>query len=221
MSDNAQQADGSLDPVVVTHQGWVLDPDAVAKAVALLDDFDNQLTGLLAHAGSFFKLMDESNMKSAEMRWDFRNKVCEDYAEKRQIKRESSDEAWRKLMHFIKAQPQWAAFVIPEKPLSQTADAVKKRATREKTEAKPKDPRVEAANAEKARVEAEVAAEVKANAAKVKAAKEKINAIIAKVSHSAESTESLLAAVETRYRELLAPAKAEAEPEAEAKPKRK
>jgi len=219
MSDNAQKADGSLDPVVVTHQGWILDPDAVAKAVGLLDGFENQLTGLLAYAGGFFTLMDESNMKTPDMRWAFRNKVCEDYAEKREVKFESAETAWNKLMKFIKAQPQWEAFVIPEKPLSQTKAATEKRATREKAEAKPKDPRVEAANAEKARVEAEVAAEVKANAAKVKAAKEKINATIAKVSHSAEFMESMLAAVETRYRELLAPAKPDAKAKAEAKAK--
>lgn len=219
MSENAQQADGGLDPVVVTHQGWILDPDAVAKAVGLLDNFDNQLTGLLAHAGSFFTLMDESNMKTPDMRWAFRNKVCEDYAEKRKVKFESAETAWNKLMDFIKAQPQWAAFVKPTPVLSQTKAATEKRATRAKAEAKPKDPRVEAANAAKAKVEAEVKAEEAAAKAKLKAAKEKINAVIAKISHSAEFMESMLGAVQTCYRELLSPAKAEAKPEA--KPKRK
>lgn len=218
MSDNAQKADGSLNSEVV-NVGWILDPIVVADAVTILDSFDNQLTGLLAHAGSFFKLMDESNMVSPDMRWAFRVKVCDDYAEKRGIERKSADTAWRRLMEFIKAQPQWAAFVEPKEPLSQTKAATEKRATREKSAAKPKDPRVVAANAEKARVDAEVAAEVKANAAKVKAAKEKMTAIIAKVSHSAELTESLLAAVETRYRELLAPAKPDTKAKAKAKAK--
>ena len=219
MSDNAQKADGSLNPGVVVNVGWVLDPVMVAHAVSILDSFDNQLTGLLAQAGNFFKLMDESNMASADMRWAFRVKVCEDYAERRGIERKSADKAWQRLMEFIKAQPQWAAFVEPKEPLSNTKAATEKRATREKAAAKPKDPRVEAANAEKARVDAEVAAEVKANKAKVKAAKEKINALVAKVSHSAELTESLLAAVETRYRELLAPAKPDTKAKAEAKAK--
>lgn len=221
MSENAQQADGSLDPVVVTHQGWILDPDAVEKAVGLLDGFDNQLTGLLAYAGGFFTLMDESNMKTPDMRWAFRNKVCEDYAEKRKVKFESAETAWNKLMKFITAQPQWAAFVEPTKPLSQTPDAVKKRATRANAEAKPKDPEVEAAEAVAKAAREKAKAKEAEGKAKVKAAKEKINAVIAKISHSAEFMESMLGAVQSRYRELLAPAKAEAKPEAEAKAKAK
>lgn len=219
MSDNAQKADGSLDPVVVTHQGWILDPDAVENAVVILDGFSNQFTGLRAYAGDFFRLMDESNMKSAEMRWDFRNTVCEKYAEKRGIERKSADKAWQRLMDFIKVQPEYATFVEPKEPLSKTADAVKKRATRANAEAKPKDPEVEkAAAAYKAAQDAAKAKEAEAKAT-VKAAKEKINAVIAKISHSAEFMESMLAAVQTRYRELLAPAKAEAKPEAEAEAK--